>query len=352
MTVEGVHLGRTARGEDVERFALRGAGGAVMSVLSYGARIQSLLVPDREGALADVVLGYDDLAGYEGDQAYHGAVIGRYANRIRGASFTLDGATYRLAANDGRNHLHGGVRGFDKVVWEATPLEHGDTVGLMMRYVSPDGEEGYPGELLVQVTYTLSPANALGIEYRATCDRATPVNLTQHFYLNLAGEGSGDVLDHELTVDADLYTPLDEESLPTGDVESVAGTPVDFREARRIGERIDAEHPATRIPGGYDSNFVLRDDGSGPGWAARLVEPASGRAVDVLTTEPGMQLYSGNLLGNHVGKGGRRYPGRSGLCLETQHFADSPNQPQFPSAILRPGEEWLSRTIYAFAVVP
>lgn len=321
-----------------------------MSAITYGARIQALRLPDRRGEMSDVLLGYDDLAGYEDDEPYHGAVVGRVANRIGGASFTLDGVTYRLPANQGRNHLHGGPKGFSRVVWSATPFEEGEQVGVHFRYVSEDGEQGYPGTLRVQVTYSLTPANELRIEYRATTDRATPVNLLQHVYLNLAGEGSGDVLDHVLTVAADEYTLLDEESIPTGEVESVEGTPFDFRSPRRLGERIESDHPQIRLAGGYDQNFVLKGDRSAPGWAARLVEPESGRAVDVFTTEPGLQLYTGNLLGGHRGKGGHRYPARSGVCLETQHFADSPNQPHFPSVILRPGEELVSRTVYGFSV--
>jgi aldose 1-epimerase len=344
-------FGRTARGEAVERYLLRGAGGMEMSVLTYGARIQALWVPDRAGALADVVLGYDDLAGYEGDEQYHGAVVGRVANRIRGASFTLDGVTHHLTANQGRNQIHGGRRGFSSVVWEATPFAEGDEVGVMLRYLSPDGEEGYPGTLQARVTYTLTPAGELRIDYGATTDRATPVNLVQHLYLNLAGEGSGDVLDHLLTVEADSYTVVDAESVPTGAVEPVAGTPLDFRSPRRLGDGIDSDHGQIRIAGGYDQNFVLRQEGGGIHRAARLVEPRGGRALEVLTTEPGMQLYTGNLLGGHAGKGGHRYPARSGVCLETQHFADSPNQPHFPSVILRPGEERVSRTVYAFSAL-
>ena len=341
-------FGRTARGEEVRRFVLRGVGGVELSLLTYGARIQSLRLPDRGGTLADVALGYDDLAGYEGDKAYHGAVVGRVANRIGGASFTLDGVTYRLAANDGRNHLHGGLRGFDKVVWDARAAER-EEPGVVFDYVSPDGEEGYPGELRVRVTYSLSSVNELGIEYRATTDRATPVNLSQHVYLNLAGEGSGDVLDHLLTLNADAFTRADSESIPTGDIDPVGGTPLDFREPHRIGERIEAEHDQLRLAGGYDQNFVLRREGPGLSRAARLEEPRSGRVVEILTTEPGVQLYSGNLLGGHVGKGGHRYPGRSGVCLETQHFPDAVNRPDFPSVVLRPGEEFVSRTVYAFS---
>ncbi|MBW3629670.1 MAG: galactose mutarotase [Gemmatimonadetes bacterium] len=345
-------FGATKRGEAVERYLLRGAGGMEMSVLTYGARIQALRAPDRKGDLADVVLGYDDLAGYEDDEPYHGAVVGRVANRIGGAAFTLDGVTYRLAANQGKNHLHGGPRGFSRVVWEAEAEDAGDDVAIVFRYLSPDGEEGYPGTLRVQVRYALTAASELTIDYHATTDRPTPVNLLQHVYLNLAGEGSGLVLDHVLQVDADHYTALDEESIPTGAIEPVEGTPFDFREPRRIGERIEDDHEQIRIAGGYDQNFVLRHDGSSAGWAARLSEPSSGRAVDVFTTEPGLQLYTGNLLGGHVGKQGHRYPARSGVCLETQHFADSPNQPSFPSVILRPGSELVSRTVYAFSVVP
>jgi aldose 1-epimerase len=340
-------FGATAEGAPVDRFLLTGAGGMEVAILDYGGRLQCLSVPDRAGELADVLLGYDDIAGYEDDPAYHGALVGRYANRIRQGTFTLDGYRYLLAINNGPNHLHGGLRGFDRVIWDASPFEREGGVGVELEYLSPDGEEGYPGSLRVRVTYTVTPANALAVEYHATTDRATPVNLTQHAYFNLAGAGRGDVLDHELTIDADAYTPLDADLVPTGALEPVEGTPLDFRTPHLVGERIGADFEQLRLAGGYDQNFVLRHPGTGP--AATLYHPASGRLLEVSTTEPGIQLYTGNFLDGRAGKRGLPYPGQSGLCLETQHFADSPNIPAFPSTILRPGEELRSRTEFAFS---
>lgn len=341
-------FGITRDGREVTCFTLRGADGLALEVLDYGAAVRALRVPDRHGRLADVVLGYDDLAGYERDRFYLGAVIGRYANRIRNAAFELDGRRYQLCANDSPHHLHGGLCGFGKQLWRAEAFEEGDTVGVVMEYASPDGEEGYPGNLDVQVTYALAGAGVLGVELRATTDRATPVNLAQHAYFNLAGEGAGDVLGHELAVHARSYTPLDESHVPTGEVAAVEGTPLDFRRARRIGERIEDEHAQLRIAGGYDHNFVLDGDGLAP--AARLCDPGSGRVLEVFTTEPGMQLYTGNFLDGSVpGKHGHRYGRHAGLCLETQHFPDSPNQPGFPSTILRPGGELRSRTEFRFS---
>jgi aldose 1-epimerase len=321
-----------------------------VAVLDYGGIVQSLCVPDRDGRLGDVVLGYDEVAGYERDRFYIGAAIGRVAGRIGGAAFTLDGERYALAANDGPNHLHGGPRGFDKVVWRARTFEDADRVGVVLEHLSPDGDEGYPGNLRARITYAVNDANVLSVDYHATTDRPTPVNLTQHAYFNLAGEGSGDVLKHELTVHAESYTPLDAGLLPTGQIAPVEGTPLDFRAPRRVGERIDAAHEQLRTAGGYDHNLVLDGADGAVRPAARLSDPASGRVMEVHTTEPGMQLYTGNFLDASIlGKHGDRYGPRAGMCLETQHFPDSPNRPEFPSIILRPGEEFRSRTEFRFS---
>jgi aldose 1-epimerase len=347
-------FGTTPGGEHVERFTLTNAGGMRVDVLSYGGAIQSVLVPDRRGVMADVALGYDTLEQYLGDKSYLGSLVGRYANRIRDGRFTLDGREYTLARNEGRCHLHGGVRGFDKAVWRVEPLDGGEGVGLTLEHASPDGDEGYPGTLSARVTYTLTDANALVVEYHATADAATPVNLTQHSYFNLRGEASGDILSHEIHLAASRFTPVDETLIPTGELRDVRGTPFDFTAQRPIGSRIGDDDEQLRLPGGYDHNFVIdRADDVSLALAARLSEQTTGRGLDVFTTEPGIQFYSGNFLdGSFVAKGGRRYPHRSGLALETQHFPDSPNEPTFPSTILRPGQELRSRTEYHFVVRP
>jgi aldose 1-epimerase len=345
-------FGTTPQGDSVHVFTLTNAGGLEVRAITYGGIIVSLRTPDREGGFADIVLGYDALDGYLTDSPYFGAIVGRYGNRIAGGRFTLDGETYALATNDGPNHLHGGVRGFDKVVWQAEPFENDDGVGVVFTHASPDGDEGYPGTLSTQVTYTLTDADELVVDYLATTDKATPVNLTQHSYFNLVGDARGDVLDHELTIGALHYTPVDETLIPTGVIAPVAGTPFDFTVPTALGARIDGEHEQLRNGGGYDHNFVL-DRGEEPGMvrAARVVEPTTGRVLEVYTTEPGLQFYSGNFLdGTITGKSGRVYEHRYGFCLETQHFPDSPNQPGFPSSTLRPGEEYSSRTVFVFGV--
>lgn len=323
------------------------AGGITTVVLDYGAIVQSLRVPDREGRVADVVLGYDTPAEYEADEFYLGAVVGRSAGRMGGAGYTLDGERVRLSANDGPNHLHGGFRGFGKATWRGRQFEDAAGAGVVLEHISPDGDEGYPGDLAVRVTYTLTHDAALRVDFHATTDRATPVNLTQHSYFNLAGEGAGDVLGHELEIAASAYTPLGADLIPTGVLALVEGTPLDFRQPHTLGERIRAEHEQLRIAGGYDHNFVL--DGRGYAAAARLRDPGSGRVLEVFTSEPGMQLYTGNFL-DAAGKHGHRYGPRAGVCLETQHFPDAPNQPGFPSTILRPGQEYRSRTEFRFSV--
>jgi aldose 1-epimerase len=319
--------------------------------MSHGAAIVSLRVPDRAGNLDDIVLGFDSLEGYLGHTHYFGAIVGRYANRIARGRFELDGSRYRLSVNDEPHHLHGGTRGFDRVVWECEPFRHDRGEGLALRHTSPDGDQGYPGTLNVDLRYLLNDSNELQVDYLATTDKPTPVNLTQHSYFNLLGAGKGDILGHQLRIDADAYTPVDCTLIPTGKVLPVAGTPFDFRAAVAIGARIGDPDPQLEYAGGYDHNFVLRRGGTGLLSAARVVEPASGRTLDVFTTEPGLQLYSGNQLDGIAGRGGRRYGRRSGFCLETQHFPDSPNRPEFPSTILNPGEEYLSRTVFAFGTM-
>ena len=340
-------FGKTKQGEAVERFTLTNRAGVEVSAISYGAIITSIRVPDRKGAAADVALGFDTLEGYLGDHPFFGTVVGRYGNRIANARFTLGGRTYQLAANNGPNHLHGGVRGFDKYVWAAAPID--GVNGVAFTRTSPDGEEGYPGTLQVRVSYVLTEANELVIEYQATTDKATPVNLTQHTYFNLAGHGAGPVADHELMIDADRYTPVDESLVPTGVLAPVAGTPLDFRRPTRVGARIDAPDEQIRFGRGYDHNFVLNRRGNDLHLAARVVEPKSGRSLEVSTTEPGVQFYTGNFLdGTIKGKGGSAYVRRGGLCLETQHFPDSPNQPAFPTTILEPGATYRSKTVWKF----
>jgi len=348
-------FGTTDRGESVSAYTLKNANGMEARVLDYGGIIVSLRVPDRHGRFDDVVLGYDSLPAYLRASPYFGAIIGRYGNRIAHGRFTLDGKTYTLAKNNGPNHLHGGLKGFDKVVWDVAPFEHPDSVGLVLRYTGRDGEEGYPGTLRTTVTYTLTSANELIFDYSATTDRATPVNLTQHSYFNLAGDGKGDILGHVVTLNADRFTPVDSTLIPTGELKSVAGTPFDFRTPTPIGARIDQDDVQLRYGPGYDHNFVLNKAGDAhdPTFAARVYEPASGRVMEIYTTEPGLQFYSGNFLdGTLHGKGGVVYRRRYGFAMETQHYPDSPNKPTFPSTTLRPGESYHSRTIYKFGVQP
>jgi aldose 1-epimerase len=336
-------------GTPVEVFTLTNARGVEIRAMTYGAIITSIRIPDRKGVMADVALGFDNLQGYLGEHPYFGAVVGRYGNRIGGARFSLNGQTYQLAANNGPNHLHGGVRGFDKYVWSAEPIA--GMTGIAFTRVSPDGEEGYPGTLKVRVSYVLTDANDLEIEYQATTDKATPVNLTQHTYFNLAGQGAGTIVDHELTINADRFTPVGDSLIPTGVLAPVEGTPMDFRRPTKVGARIDASTEQIRFGRGYDHNWVLNRKGDGLQLAARVVEPASGRTLEVSTTEPGVQFYTGNFLdGTLKGKGGVGYPRRGGLCLETQHFPDSPNKPAFPTTIVQPGSTYRSKTVWRFGV--
>ncbi len=344
-------FGTLPDGRKVDLYTIRHDNGVEMRVTNYGGIIVSLLVPDRNGRFADVVLGYDRLEDYLADSFYFGAIIGRYGNRIAGGKFTLNGREYTLATNNGANHLHGGVTGFDKVLWDAQPFQNENGVGLVLRYLSKDGEEGYPGNLHVKVTYTLDNSNALRIDYRATTDQATICNLTQHTYFNLGGPNSGTIHHHELMMNAARFTPVDEGLIPTGELRPVEGTPFDFRKPTAIGARLDADDPQLKYGLGYDHNWVL--DRKTPGeleLAATLFDPSSGRYMEVWTKEPGIQFYGGNFLdGSNIGKGRHAFPHRSGLCLETQHFPDSPNKPAFPSTTLHPGEVYQTTTIYKFA---
>jgi aldose 1-epimerase len=343
-------FGKTAGGEDVALYTLTNAHGMEVRTIARGATIVSIRVPDRTGALGDVTLGFDSLAGYEGDaNPFLGNVVGRYANRIGGAAFALDGKTYKLAANDGANHLHGGVRGFDKYVWKGKEIARDGAVGVEWTMTSPDGDEGYPGTLKATVTYLLTPEDELVVEYLATTDKPTVVNLTQHAYFNLGGEGSGNVLDHVLQIHAARYTPVAPGLIPTGELAPVAGTPLDFTRPERIGARIEAAHEQMKLGSGYDHNWVLDRKGDGLVHAVRAVEPKSGRVMDVHTTEPGLQVYTANFL-DTVGKGGHKYGRRDAVCFETQHYPDSPNKQDFPSTVLRPGETYRSKTVFAFSV--
>ena len=352
-TVQRKPFGQLASRQAVELFTLQNAHGIQVGVTNYGGIITSIRTPDRTGKFADIVLGYDDLAGYVRSSPYFGAIVGRFANRIARGRFTLDGQTYSLAINNGPNSLHGGLRGFDKVVWTAKPFRNQDGEGVALEYTSPDGEEGYPGTLRARVTYTLTADDRLIVDYGATTDKATPINLSQHSYWNLVGDASRDILGHVLTINADAITPVDSTLIPTGTIAPVAGTPFDFRTAMPIGARIDQrDNEQIRYGGGYDHNFVLNSGGAsvdGLRFAARVTEPTTGRTMEIFTTEPGLQFYSGNFLdGSITGKRGVVYSYRHGLVLETQHFPDSPNHPNFPSTILRPGQEFRSRTVFRF----
>ncbi len=339
-------FGVTPDGTPVELFTITNASGTRLTVTNYGGAIVSLQVRDRDGILGDVVLGLDSLAGYLEQSSYFGAIIGRYANRIANGRFTLDGRTCQLALNDGPNHLHGGIKGFDEVVWRPEPFGDDRGAGLALRHCSPDGDEGYPGTLTVVVRYQLTDEDELDVEYEAVTDAPTPVNLTQHSYFNLGGSDSGDILGHELMIRADRFTPVDSSLIPTGQIAPVANTPFDFRAATAIGARIGRPDPQLEHARGYDHNFVLRRGAPGLVHAARVVDSGTGRTLDVSTTEPGLQFYSGNFLD------GRPHPHRSGFSLETQHYPDSPNHPEFPPTILRPGERYRSRTVFAFGILP
>jgi len=333
---------------DLKSYELTNANGMKVVITNFGGRVVSLLAPDKDGKLEDVVLGYDSLKEYLKENPYFGALIGRYGNRIAKGKFTLGGKEYHLPVNNGENSLHGGPMGFHNVYWEVTPVNHNY---LKLTYHSKDGEAGYPGNLLVTVGYTLTETNEFSIDYEATADKETVVNLTHHSYFNLAGAGNGDILNHELTIYADYFNAVDSGLIPAGEPKSVEGTPFDFTTPHKIGERINQDDEQLKFGKGYDHNWVLRKARAVMWQAARVVEPASGRIMDVWTTEPGMQFYSGNFLDKEIGKGGKAYPFRSGFCLETQHFPDSPNRPDFPSTVLKPGEKYFQKTLYKFDVV-
>jgi aldose 1-epimerase len=344
-------FGKMADGRTVDIYTLTNRNGLEVKITNYGATVVSLKVPDRKGEFADVVLGYDSYEGYLRNSAYIGAIVGRYANRIARGRFSLNGVDYKLAVNNGENHLHGGNVGFDQVLWEARPSKTRNGTGLTLSYLSPDGEEGYPGKLSVGVIYTLTSSNELRVDYYATTDKDTLVNLTQHSYFNLSGQGSGDILGHELFINANRFTPTDAGSIPTGELRSVKGTPFDFTTPRAIGARINQADEQLGFGKGYDHNFVLNGKWGTLKRAAKVLDPTTGRLMEVWTTEPGLQLYTGNFLdGSKIGKDARAYKLHYGFCLETQHFPDSPNQPKFPGTVLRRGAAYRTTTVFKFSV--
>jgi aldose 1-epimerase len=343
MSIKKENFGKTADGKEVDLYTLTNQNGLVARVTNFGAILVGLEVPDRDGKPADITLGYDTLAGYIKDKTYIGATAGRYANRIAKGRFKLDGVEYKLAVNDGPNHLHGGLKGFNKVVWNGRQLEKEEGPAVEFTYHSKDGEEGYPGDLSVTVVYTLTNDNELKIGYEALTSKACPVNLTHHSYFNLTGDASCSILEHVLTMNAGGFTPVDETSIPTGEIESVKGTAMDFTEPTAVGKNI------AKVKGGYDHNYVVDNGGKELVFAARVYEPKSGRVMELYTTEPGVQFYSGNFLdGSIKGKAGIIYNKHAGLCLEAQRFPDSPNKPQFPNSILRPGQKYTQLTVHKF----
>ncbi len=347
-TIQKSDFGKTPDGTAVSLYTLTNSKGMEARIITYGGAIVSLKTPDRKGAMGDVVLGYDNLAGYMGGKAFFGALVGRYANRLAKGQFTIDDKTFQVPVNDGVNALHGGIRGFDKHVWSARQLPGG---ALELTYISKDGEEGYPGTLMATVTYTLTDDNRLRIHYAATTDKPTVLNLTNHSYFNLKGDG--DILGHLVTLNADRYTPVDAGLIPTGELRDVQGTPFDFRKPRTPGERIGQTDEQLKLGKGYDHNWVLNRTGVAAGalsLAARVEEPSSGRVMEVYTNQPGVQFYTGNFLdGTEKGKGGKVYNLRGAFCFETQHYPDSPNHPTFPSALLRPGQKFDTTTEFRFS---
>jgi aldose 1-epimerase len=346
-------FGKTASGDQIDLYSLTNKKGMEVSVTNFGATVVTLRVPDRSGKAADVVLGFDNLEGYENGKSYFGATVGRYANRIGGGQFSIGGKTYTLPKNNGNNSLHGGIVGFNKKVWKAREIASKDGESLELSYLSVDGEEGFPGNLSVKVVFTVpAERNELKIDYSASTDKDTVLNLSNHSYFNLAGEGNGDILDHVLTLHAKQFTPVDQTLIPTGELRDVAGTPMDFTSANVIGKRIDSDYEQLVFGKGYDHNWVLArsDGGNGAALAAEAYDPKSGRRLEVLTTEPGVQFYSGNFLdGSAKGKGNKVYGRRAAFCLETQHFPDSPNHPNFPSTLLKPGSVFHSETVFRFS---
>lgn len=350
-TISKAPFGTLPDGTAVDLFTMVNANGMEVRASNYGGIITALLVPDGSGKVSDVTLGLKSFDDYVKNPPYFGAIIGRYGNRIAKGQFKIDDQTYKLPKNDGPNTLHGGVKGFDKVVWQAEPFEKEDSVGVIFTYTSKDGEEGFPGNLQTRVTYTLTDKNELSFDYHATTDKPTVVNLTQHAYFNLAGDGNGDVLGHEFTIYANEYTPVNKQLIPTGKLAPVTDTPFDFRNKVKLAERVTADHEQIKFAGGIDHNFVLNRKQPGLMLAARVSEPTTRRVMEVHTTEPGVQFYTGNFLDDKLAaKPGKPYARHSGFCLETQHYPDSPNQPEFPSTVLRPGEEYNSKTVYTFSV--
>lgn len=340
---------KTIDGKAVKLYHLKGKGNIQVAITNYGAKIVSLLAPDKQGQLADVELGYDNVDQYVNTkERYYGGIVGRYGNRIAKGKFKVDGKEYTLAVNNGANHLHGGKKGFNDVVWDAEqPNDH----TLKLHYLSKDGEEGYPGNLDITLTYELTDSNEVRIDYSATTDKATVVNLTNHSFFNLHGAGNGDINDHIMYINADKFTPVDSTLIPTGKLEAVKGTPMDFTTPTKIGERVDADFEQLKFGKGYDHNYVLNKKGKELSLAATVEEPQSGRFLEVWTTEPGVQFYGGNFLdGTDKGKEGKAYVHRGAFCLETQHFPDSPNQPSFPSVVLKPGQTYTSTCVYKFGV--
>ncbi|MCB1099408.1 MAG: galactose mutarotase [Verrucomicrobiae bacterium] len=342
-------FGKTKDGQAVELYTLKNANGLSADIMTYGGTVVSLNVPDKAGKMADVVLGFDTLAEYEEKSPYFGCITGRYTNRIAKGKFTLEGEEYTLAVNNDVNHLHGGLKGFDKHVWKASAEETSHGPAVTFKHTSPDGDEGYPGTLSMEVTYALTNDNALRIDYKATTDKATVINLTNHSYFNLGGEGNGTILDHEVTLFADMFTPTDATAIPIGELASVEGTPFDFRKSTPIGQRIDAADTQIKYGQGYDHNFVVNGKPGTLRPTAIVHDPKSGRVMEISTTEPGVQLYTGNFLDGLAGKGGKTYVRRGALCLETQHFPDSPNQVTFPSVVLRPGATYTHTTVHKFS---
>lgn len=351
MKIEHQPFGKTEDGSAVDLYTLTNAHGMKVKITNYGGIVTSILVPDKNGKQGDVVLGHDNLEGYLKANPYFGCIVGRFGNRIARGKFTLNEKTYSLATNNDLNHLHGGIKGFDKVVWSSKEMKGKDTVGLELTYMSKDGEEGYPGNLSVKVIYTLTNENAVRIDYEATTDQPTVCNLTNHTYFNLKDAGASPILDHELMLDADYLTPVDSTLIPTGKLQPVAGTPFDFKIPTAIGARINADNEQIKFGLGYDHNLVLNGKAGELRMAGKLIETTTGRVVKVWTTEPGIQFYSGNFLdGSITGKNGTVYHYRHGLCLETQHYPDSPNQSSFPSTVLNPGEKYQTTTVYKFLV--
>ncbi|HEX5103846.1 MAG TPA: aldose epimerase family protein [Pirellulaceae bacterium] len=341
-------FGKTKDGQEITVYTLINARALKARLINYGATLISVETPDKDGELANITLGFPKLDGYLQRHPYFGSTVGRYGNRIAGGKYKLDGKEYTLATNNGPNHLHGGLKGFDAVVWKAEPIKGPSAVGVKFTYTSQDGEEGYPGNLNVAVTYSLTNNNELKIEYEAKTDKPTVVNLTNHTYWNLAGAGSGDILQHELTINAEQYLPIDDTSIPTGKPADVQGTPFDFTSPHAIGQRIGELKKEPHKTKGYDHCYVLRGQEGKLTLAARVKDPSSGRIMEIFTTQPGIQLYCGNFLDGSAGGGG--YKQHDAFCLETQHYPDSPNQPQFPSTVLRPGETFKSTTVHKFLV--